>query len=76
MSARESSRNALQERLSEAARAGTPQEIIVVLRGKVRPVPGDGSGRWRVYMDGRQATFSTDTVVAATPLKRNGGPSR
>jgi hypothetical protein len=56
-------------RLVQAAETGETLELILVLRGKVRPVrSGD---RWRVRTDRRHVlTFRADAVVAATPMPR------
>ena len=54
-------------RLSEAATGGEKLEVILVLRGKVRPAAG--SDRWRIRLEsGRVLTFRADAVVAATPV--------
>jgi hypothetical protein len=60
---------AIQGRLTEATAAGETLEVILVLRGRVRPAPG--AGRWRLKLhDGRVLTFAADAVVAVTPVAR------
>lgn len=54
-------------RLAAAAEAATQIELILVVRGKVRPVRSSHGRRWHVRVrDGRRLTFSADWVVAAT----------
>jgi hypothetical protein len=56
-------------RLSDAVVSGERFELILVLRGKVRP--GARPGRWRIRLDGGHVvSFEADAVVAATPLPR------
>ncbi|HJQ84123.1 MAG TPA: hypothetical protein VKA21_08610 [Candidatus Binatia bacterium] len=58
--------SAVDTRLAEAAARGETLEMILVLRGSVRPA---GSGRWRVRLvGGRVVTFGADAVIAATPV--------
>jgi hypothetical protein len=60
---------AIQSRLTEATAAGETLEVILVLRGWVRPAPG--AGRWRLKLhDGRVLTFAADAVIAVTPVAR------
>jgi hypothetical protein len=61
-------------RLREAAEKGEPLELIVVLRGKVRPAWGKDRGRWHVRVPGQPVfTFPAESVVAATPIARAAG---
>ncbi len=56
-------------RLLEAAEVGGRVEVILVLRGTVRP---HGVGRWRMRTDGGHVvTFPAEGVVAATPATRS-----
>jgi hypothetical protein len=56
-------------RLIEAAERGQRVEVILVVRGKIRPVRGSDGRRWRMRIDRDHVlTFRADTVVAATPL--------
>ena len=56
-------------RLVEASEEGRSIELILVVRGKVRPVRGSDGRRWRMRIDREHVlTFRADTVVAATPL--------
>ena len=64
-------------RLREAAEKGESLELILVLRGKVRPAWGKDPGRWHLRMRGQPVfTFPAEAVVAATPVcgsaKRSG----
>ena len=69
MIARDGTAAAIQGRLTEATAAGETLEVILVLRGRVRPAPG--AGRWRLKLhDGRVLTFAADAVVAVTPVAR------
>ena len=55
-------------RLADAAADGGPVEVILVVRGTVRPVEGSGGRRWRVRLDRHHAlTFRAEWVVAASP---------
>jgi hypothetical protein len=70
MIARDNSLAAIEGRLTDAAAAGETLEVILVLRGRVRPAPG--AGRWRLKLqNGRVLTFAADAVVAATPVSRS-----
>jgi hypothetical protein len=56
-------------RLTDAVTTGENFELILVLRGKVRP--GARPGRWRIRLqDGHVLSFDAEAVVAATPLAR------
>ena len=56
-------------RLVDAAERGERIEVVLVLRGSVRPARG--SSRWRIRVpDGRVLTFAAEWVVAATPAPR------
>jgi hypothetical protein len=77
MSAKDVDVSEVNARLVEAAEAGHTVEVILVVRGKVRPVRGPDRRRWRMRMDGDHVlTFRADSVVAATPLPRSGGAGR
>ena len=66
---------ALDTRLAEAVERGQTLEVILVLRGKVRPV--EGGRRWRIRVEGgRVVTFVGDWVIAATPVTPRAGPRR
>ena len=55
-------------RLADAAADGGPVEVILVVRGTVRPVEGSAGRRWRVRLDRHHAlTFRAEWVVAASP---------
>ncbi len=69
--------SAVNARLVEAAEAGQTIEVILVVRGKVRPVRGPDRRRWRMRVDSDHVlTFRADSVVAATPVGRVTGPGR
>jgi len=69
MIARDAAPAALDARLDEAAERGHRLEVILVLRGSVRPARG---GRWRIRLEnGRAVTFDGECVVAATPTPRS-----
>ena len=75
MIARDATPEGLDTRLAEAAERGQTLEVILVLRGRVRPVAGDR--RWRIRVEGgRVVTFAGDWVVAATPVTPRAGPRR
>jgi hypothetical protein len=62
-------------RLVEAAEAGETIEVILVVRGKVRPVRGADRRRWRMRVDSDHVlTFRAEAVVAATPIPKGVGP--
>jgi hypothetical protein len=72
--ARDATPETLDARLAEAVERGQTLEVILVLRGRVRPVAG---GRWRIRVEGgRVVTFAGDWVVAATPVPPRAGPRR
>ena len=59
----------IEARLAQAAETGETLELILVLRGRVRR--STRAGRWRVRMiGGGFATFTAETVVAATGVPR------
>jgi hypothetical protein len=63
--------SAINARLAQAAASGETLEVILVLRGSLRP--GRGSGRWRIRAEGGGVlTFRAEAVVAATPVARAG----
>jgi hypothetical protein len=75
MIVRDGTPEALDTLLTEAAERGQTLEVILVLRGRVRPVAG--GRRWRIRLDGgRVVTFAGDWVVAATPVPPQGGSRR
>ena len=52
-------------RLSDAVAAGAAVELILVVKGRIRPVPGRHRGRWRVRTGaGHVVTFRPEFVVA------------
>jgi hypothetical protein len=73
--ARDTDAASINSRLTEAAERGETLEVILVVRGKVRPARGPG--RWRIRVDGRGVlTFRAESVVAATPVVRPPRPAR
>ena len=62
-------------RLAEMAAGGEPVEVILVVRGAIRPVDGSGGRRWRMRLDGDHAlTFRAEWVVATRrPNGADGG---
>jgi hypothetical protein len=77
MSGKDVDISAVNARLVEAAEAGQTIEVILVVRGKIRPVRGATRGRWRMRVDSDHVlTFRADSVVAATPVPRLNGPGR
>jgi hypothetical protein len=69
MIARDANRTTTASRLVDAAARGESLEVILVLRGKVRP--SSGSRRWRIRLEGGGVlSFDADWVVAATPAPR------
>ncbi len=69
MSKKDMDVSAVNARLVDAAEHGQTIELILVVRGKVRPVRGTEGRRWRMRIDREHVlTFRADTVVAATPL--------
>ena len=72
MIARDATPEILDARLAEAVERGQTLEVILVLRGRVRPVAG--GRRWRIRVEGgRVVTFAGDWVVAATPVTPRAG---
>jgi hypothetical protein len=58
-------------RLVEVAADGAPVEVILVVRGTLRPVDGSGGRRWRMRLDGDHVlTFRAEWVVATRPATR------
>lgn len=77
MSAKDVDVSAVNARLVEAAEAGQTIEVILVVRGKIRPVRGADRRRWRMRVDSDHVlTFRADAVVAATPVPRIPGSGR
>jgi len=73
--ARDATPEILDARLAEAVERGQTLEVILVLRGRVRPVAG--GRRWRIRVEGgRVVTFAGDWVVAATPVTPRAGSHR
>jgi hypothetical protein len=62
-------------RLVEVAAEGVPVEVILVVRGTLRPVEGSGGKRWRMRLDGDHVlTFRAEWVVATRPAARGEPP--
>ena len=60
--------SAITARLAAAAEAGELLELILVVRGRVQPMPGTDRRRWCVSAAGRhRLMFRAEWVVAATP---------
>jgi hypothetical protein len=58
-------------RLMEVAADGGPVEVILVVRGTIRPVDGSKGTRWRMRLDrDRVLTFRAEWVVATRPAGR------
>ena len=75
MIARDTTPEALDTRLAEATERDQTLEVILVLRGRVRPVAG--GRRWRIRVEGgRVLTFAGEWVVAATPVAPRGASRR
>jgi hypothetical protein len=56
-------------RLNAAAETAERIELILVIRGRVRPVPSTDRRRWQVRLpNGRQLTIWADWVVAVTSV--------
>ncbi len=71
MNARDNDTGTVNARLAEAAENGDTVEVILVVRGKIRPVRGADRRRWRMRIDSDHVlTFRADSVVAATPVAR------
>jgi hypothetical protein len=63
-------RVAVEARLLDVAASDAVAEIVIVLRGRVRPWRGAGRGLWRVGIgDGHHRIVSTQSVIAVTPVK-------
>jgi hypothetical protein len=55
-------------RLSELAAEGGRVEVILVVRGTIRPVDGSKGRRWRMRVDNDHVvTFQAEWVVATRP---------
>jgi hypothetical protein len=64
-------------RLEDAAATGETLELIVVLRGTVCRRRGHARTPWRVrLLDGHYRVVSADSIVAATPVKKEGNPCK
>jgi hypothetical protein len=58
-------------RLTELAAGGGPVEVILVVRGTIRPVEGSKGTRWRMRLDSDHVlTFRAEWVVATRPVGR------
>ena len=58
-------------RLVEVAAEGEPVEVILVVRGTLRPIDGSAGTRWRMRLDGDHVlTFRAEWVVATRPIGR------
>lgn len=61
-------------RLSEVAAEGGPVEVILVVRGTLRPVEGSSGQRWRMRLDSDHVlTFRAEWVIATRPATRGQG---
>jgi hypothetical protein len=61
-------------RLTEVAAEGGPVEVILVVRGTIRPVEGSGGRRWRMRLDSDHVlSFRAEWVVATRPAGRPQG---
>jgi len=77
MAANDHDASVITARLREAAERGEALELILVLRGKVRPAWGKDPGRWHLRIRGQPVfTFPAESVVAATPVSRPETPPR
>jgi hypothetical protein len=73
MSPREITPTGIDARLAQAAESGETLEVILVLRGKMRPTTR--AGRWRIRLAaGGVLTFAAETVLAATRVPRPARP--
>jgi len=64
-------RVAVEARLLDVAASNAVAEIVIVLRGRVRPWRGAGRGLWRVRIgDGHHRIVSSQSVIAVTPVKK------
>jgi hypothetical protein len=62
---------AVEARLLDVAASDAVAEIVIVLRGRVRPWRGTGRGLWRVGIgDGHHRIVSTNSVIAVTPVQK------
>lgn len=60
----------VEARLLDVAGSDAVTELVVVLRGTVRPWRGPGRGLWRVQLsDGHHRIVSTRSVIAVTPVR-------
>ena len=58
-------------RLAEVAADGGLVEVILAVRGTLRPVDGSGGKRWRMRLDGDHVlTFRAEWVIATRPVSR------
>lgn len=58
-------------RLTEVAAEGGPVEVILVVRGTIRPVEGSAGRRWRMRLDSDHVlSFRAEWVVATRPVGR------
>jgi len=69
----------VEARLFDVAINDTEAELLVVLRGTVRPWGGPGRGLWRVQLDdGHHRIVSAQSVIAVTRVRTRaefrGGP--
>ena len=63
-------------RLVEVAAEGEPVEVILVVRGTLRPIDGSSGTRWRMRLDGDHVlTFRAEWVVATRPVGRRASDS-
>ena len=61
-------------RLTELAADGRAVEVILVVRGTIRPVEGSKGTRWRMRLDSDHVlTFRAEWVVATRPVGRGHG---
>ena len=72
-------RGDVEARLFDVAINDTEAELLVVLRGTVRPWGGPGRGLWRVQLDdGHHRIVSAQSVIAVTRVRTRaefrGGP--
>jgi hypothetical protein len=64
-------RVSVEARLLDVAASDAVAEIVIVLRGRVRPWRGAGRGLWRVGIgDGHHRIVSTHSVIAVTLVKK------
>jgi hypothetical protein len=64
-------------RLEDAASTGKTLELVVVLRGTVHRRRGHARPLWRVRLpDGHYRVVSPESIVAATPVKKEGVPHK